>query len=324
MRVLVTGSTGFIGVALTEALRAKGIVVRAAVRLAPADLPADVEQVQTGPITPASDWRMALEGVDAVVHLAARVHVMRDRVADPLTEYRRTNADATLALARQAVAAGVRRFVFVSSVKVNGEETQPGQPFTELDPPGPKDAYGLSKLEAEERLFDVAAATPMHVVCVRPPLVYGPGAKANFLAMAQWLRSGFPLPLGSLDRNRRSLVALDNLVDLLTISLVHPAAVGQVFLVSDGDDLSTTELLHRTARAIGRAPPRLIPVPPLLLGAGAAIIGKRDLYQRLCRSLQVDITKARRVLGWAPVISVDEGLRRAVSNAQVRGASQGS
>ena len=261
-----------------------------------------------GDIDGLSNWTDALSGVKVVVHLAARVHIMRDEAADPLAEFRRVNVEGTLNLARQAAEAGVRRFVYLSSIKVNGEQTLLGKPFTEQDLPTPLDPYGMSKYEAEEGLRKLAQKTGMEVVVIRPVLVYGPGVKANFLNMMRWLHKGVPLPLGAI-HNRRSLVALDNLVDLIVTCIDHPAAANQIFLVSDGEDLSTTELLRRMGLALGR-PARLIPVPVSLLTAWAALLGRRDMAQRLCGSLQVDISKTQTLLGWKPPISVDEGLRR--------------
>jgi nucleoside-diphosphate-sugar epimerase len=214
-----------------------------------------------------------------------------------------------LTLARQAAAAGVRRFVFVSSIKVNGEATQPGHPFTAGDAPAPLDPYGISKMEAEQGLRQIAAETGIEVVIIRPPLVYGPGVKANFAAMMRWLRRGVPLPLGAID-NQRSLVALDNLADLIITCITHPAAANQTFLVSDGQDVSTSELLRRMGRAMGR-PARLLPVPAGLLELGAALVGRRDMAQRLCGCLQVDIEKTRQLLGWSPPLTLDQGLTKA-------------
>lgn len=309
-RVLVTGATGFVGAALVPALQARGWRVRAAVR-SPGRTAADEEAV-VGSLGEPFDWAPALHGVGRVVHLAARVHVMQDSASDPLAEFRRTNVAGTLALARAAADAGVRRFVFVSSIKVNGEGTRDGSPFGADDPPAPVDPYGVSKREAEDALFQIGHGTGMEVVVVRPPLVYGPGVKANFEAMMRWLMRGVPLPLGAI-RNRRTLVALDNLVDLLATCLEHPAAAGEIFLAGDGEDLSTTDLLRRLAVALGvRA--RLIPVPATLLEAAAALLGKRAVAQRLCGNLQVDIGKARRLLGWTPPVPVDEGLRRTAAH----------
>ncbi len=310
--VLVTGASGFVGGALVDRLLAEDVPTVASVRR-PLPQPSSVHpptgerMVAVGDIGPHTDWRGALAGVDCVVHLAARVHVMHERAADPLAEFRKVNVDGTLALARQAVAAGVRRFIFVSSIKVNGEGTAPGRPFAADDAPAPADAYGLSKLEAERSLLALAAETGMQIVIIRPVLVYGPGVKANFRSMMSWLNKGVPLPLGAID-NRRSLVALDNLVDLILTCMNHPAAAGQVFLVSDGEDLSTTELLRRMAAAIGR-PARLLPVPAAWLDGAARLLGKGAVAQRLCGSLQVDIEKTRRLLGWTPPVTVDEALR---------------
>lgn len=310
--VLVTGASGFIGGALVDRLLAEGVPTVAAVRWPPprpaGGRPlAGGRMIAVGDIGPHTDWRGPLAGVDCVVHLAARVHVMHDQAADPLAEFRRVNVDGTLALARQVAAAGVRRFIFVSSIKVNGEGTAPGVPFAAGAVPAPVDPYGISKLEAERGLLALAAQTRMQVVIIRPVLVYGPGVKANLRSMMVWLSKGMPLPLGAID-NRRSLVALDNLVDLIVTCMSHPAAVGQVFLVSDGEDMSTTELLRRMGDALGR-PARLLPVPAAWLDGAAGLLGKRDVTQRLCGSLQVDIDKTRSMLGWTPPVTVDEALR---------------
>jgi Nucleoside-diphosphate-sugar epimerases len=250
----------------------------------------------------------ALQGAETVIHLAARVHVMRESAGDPLAEFRRVNTSGTQTLARQAARAGVRRFVYLSSIKVNGEETRPGRPFTEYDQPAPMDPYGVSKCEAEVALRDVARETGMEVVIVRPPLVYGPGVRANFRRLMQLLCRGVPLPLGAI-HNRRSLVGLDNLVDLIVTCLRHPAAADQTFLAGDGEDLSTTQLLRRLAQALGFQA-RLVPVPATILRLAFTMLNQRGAGQRLCGSLQVDISKAREVLNWKPPLSVDEALRR--------------
>ncbi len=233
---------------------------------------------------------------------------MSDSEADPLAAFRRVNVEGTLNLARQARDAGVRRFIFVSSIKVNGEGTEPGRPYTADQAPEPVDPYGISKLEAEHGLRQIAEESRMEVVIVRPTLVYGPGVKANFLSMMRWLHRGIPLPFGAID-NRRSLVSIYNLVDLLVTCIDHPAAANQAFLVSDGLDVSTTDLLRRMSKALER-PARLFPVPAGLLELAAMSLGKRSLSQRLCGSLQVDIGKTRALLGWTPPVSLDEGLRR--------------
>ena len=226
---------------------------------------------------------------------------------DPLTEFRRINVAGTLNLARQAVAAGVRRFVFISSIKVNGEETRPGCPFTAADVPAPQDPYGLSKMEAEQGLLEISRQTGLEVVIIRPPLIYGPGVKANFRSMMKWLSKQIPLPFGSIS-NYRSLVSRDNLVDLILTCMTHPGAVNQIVLVSDGEDMSTTQLLTRMAGALG-VQSRLFPFPTSVLSLCAAAVGKRPVAQRLLGSLQVDISKTREMLGWTPKISVTEGLR---------------
>ena len=312
MKVLVTGATGFVGGALVRRLSAdpacKGLVValrsRTELRIK------GVRQVQVGDLLTITDWSVALQGVDTVVHCAARVHVMQDDATDPLQAYREVNVNGTLNLASQAAQAGVGRFVFVSSIKVTGETTQPGQPFKADDVPTPLDPYGVSKLEAELGLREIEAQTGMEVVIVRPPLVYGPGVKANFASMMRWVARGIPLPLGAI-QNARSMVALDNLVDLLVTCLTHPGAAGQTFLVSDGEDVSTTELLRRTAQAMGKKA-FLLPVPATVLELGTSLLGKRAVAQRLSGSLQVDIEKTRRLLGWSPPLTLDQGLKKAV------------
>ena len=308
--ILVTGATGFVGQAFVDLLVSQGKhSVRVALRREGSSWPDTVERAYVEDLAPDNAWAKALGGVKVAVHAAARVHVMQDKSSSPLAEFRRVNVQGTLNLARQAAAAGVRRFIFISSIKVNGEATQLGQPFTADDAPAPLDAYGVSKMEAEQGLREIAAQTGMEVVIIRPPLVYGPGVKANFAAMMRWLRRGVPLPLGAI-HNQRSFVALGNLVDLIVTCLTHPAAANQTFLVSDGEDVSTTELLRRMGEALGH-PARLIPVPAGLLKLAATLLGKPDVAQRLCGSLQVDIEKTRRLLGWSPPISLDEGLRRA-------------
>lgn len=309
MTTLVTGANGFVGSALCARLCRDGVSTRGAVRSLNSK-PDGAEAFAIGSLLAETNWTAALRKVELVVHLAARVHVMNDRSSDPLTEFRRLNVEGTAALARQAAAAGVRRFVFLSSIKVNGEFTEAGQPFTADDEPAPEDPYGISKHEGEQLLRQIAAETGMEVVIIRPPLVYGPGVKANFESMMRWLARGVPLPLAAVTQNRRSLVALDNLVDLIVTCLHHPAAANQTFLVSDGEDLSTAQLLKRMGAAMGH-PARLFCLPPALLKLGAAVLNKPGIYQRLCGSLQLDITKTRQLLGWTPPVSVDEGLRRA-------------
>lgn len=316
--VLVTGANGFVGQAVCADLPTRGYrvlgVVRRNIRMelhGAACLSMDEIDADT-------DWSGTLIGVDSVVHLAARVHLMRETAADPLTEFRRTNVDLTLNLARQAAAAGVRRFMFVSSIKVNGEVTPVGQPFNAEDKAHPTDPYGISKHEAELGLLELAAATGMEVVIIRPVLVYGRGVKANFQVMMHWLLKGVPMPLGTLP-NRRSFLALSNLADLIATCIHHPAAANQVFLASDGEDLSISGLLRRTGAALGKSA-RLIPVPVMVLRGGARLVGQEAVMQRLCDSLQVDITKTRRVLGWTPPVRVDDALKETAQHFRQGGA----
>jgi len=309
MTTLVTGANGFVGSALCARLLRDGTLVRGAVRSLSSQ-PDGVAAIAVGSLSSETDWTVALRSVGQVVHLAARVHVMNDKSSDPLAEFRRVNVEGSANLARQAAAAGVRRFVFLSSIKVNGEFTEAGQPFTADDDPAPEDPYGVSKHEAEQSLRQIADETGMEVVIIRPALVYGPGVKVNFESMMRWLMRGVPLPLAALTKNRRSLVALDNLVDLIVTCLNHPAAANQTFLVSDGEDLSTADLLKRMGFALGY-PARLFYMPPSVLKLGAQVVNRPGIYQRLCGSLQLDITKTRQLLGWNPPVSVDEGLLRA-------------
>lgn len=310
--VLITGASGFIGSAVVCRLVSHSeLKLRGAVRRVNRQLTSLIDVAQVDDLTQSTDWKAALQGIDLVVHTAARVHVMQDGASDPLAEFRRINVEGTLNLARQAVVTGVKRFVFISSIKVNGEETLLDNPFFADDLPAPTDPYGISKMEAEQGLQNLARETGMEVTIIRPPLVYGSGVKANFKTMMCWLNRGIPLPLAAIN-NKRSLVALDNLVDLIVICMDHPAAANQIFLAGDGEDLSTSELLQRMARVL-RKPARLFPVPARFLELGAVSLGNRALAQRLCGSLQVDISKTQKVLGWTPPISVDEGLKRVVS-----------
>ena len=308
--ILVTGATGFLGASILIRLTQDGIPFRAAIRSADAVVIPNATKIVVDSLTADTNWSTALAGVTEVVHSAARVHVMQDTATDPLEEFRRVNVQGTLNLARQAAIAGVRRFVFISSIKVNGEMTEIGQPFTADDIPAPVDAYGISKMEAEQGLRMIELKTGMEIVIIRPPLIYGPNVRANFATMIRWLARGIPLPLGSVN-NRRSFVALDNIVDLIKTCLYHPAAAGQTFLVSDGQDTSTTELLQRMGTAMGR-PARLVSISPALLKFIAVMLGKGDVAQRLCGSLQVDIEKTRRLLGWRPPLTLDQGLEIAV------------
>ena len=304
--ILVTGASGFVGMALCEDLARRGERVIAAVR-SPGTAPptASLERV-VGDLAALPDLGDALAGIDCVVHLAARAHVMRDRDPDPERAFRRANATATRHLAEQAATAGVRRLVFLSSVKVNGESTA-GQPFRETDSPAPRDAYGRSKQAAEDALREVAAGTGLEAVVIRPPLVYGPGVKANFRALMSAVAKGLPLPLASID-NRRSLVGIWNLCDLIATCIRHPGAAGETFLVSDGQDLSTPDLIRALGRSLGR-PARLFPVPPGLLRAVGSVVGRGDRVERLIGSLQIDASKAMHRLAWQPPVAVRRGHR---------------
>lgn len=306
-RIFVTGGTGFVGNKLIQLLRDKGALVTAAVRRQ-----ADWSSPPVFLFDQLSADQYWTDGVtehEVVIHCAARVHVMDDQSPDPLAEFRRINVDGTLNLARQAAAAGVKRFIFISSIKVNGEGTVPGRPYTAFDSPAPQDPYGISKMEAEQGLRQIAQQTGMELVIIRPVLVYGPGVKANFRSMMSWLSKGVPLPFGGIN-NKRSLVYLDNLVDLIVTCIDHPAAAGQTLLVSDGEDLSTSEILRRLGGALGK-PVRLIPLPTPVLMWAAGLLGKREEMRRLHGSLQVDICHTCAVLNWTPPVSVNKGFRAA-------------
>ena len=306
MKILVTGASGLVGKFLCKDLSRKNNLVVAALR-STIVVNSCAEQVKIKAIGRATDWSQALQDVEVVVHLAARVHVMNEVAVDALAEFRKVNVEGTLNLANQAAKAGVKRFIFVSSIKVNGEHTLAACPFTENDDANPQDPYGISKHEAEQGLFLIAQQTGMEVVIIRPPLVYGAGVKANFASMMRVVKRGIPLPLGAI-QNKRSFVYVGNLVSLIVRCMDHPAAANQVFLVSDGCDLSTTELLQKCAVALG-VKARLLPVPQKLLAFSLALLGKRAVAQRLCGNLQVDISKAHSLLGWEPPVSVEDGLK---------------
>jgi nucleoside-diphosphate-sugar epimerase len=309
-KVCVSGASGFVGRELCHLLLARGIEVVGATRKPSAELFPDhklFSQAVVGNVGPETDWGQALAGVDAVFHLAARVHVMRDTAHDPLAEFRLANVQASVCLAHAAAASGVKRFIYVSSVKVNGEETSPGCRYSELDAPHPQDPYGISKWEAEQALQRVAADTGIELVIVRPPLLYGAGVKGNFAQMlaAVWRR--LPLPLAAV-HNRRSLLYVGNLADALLACASHPAAAGQIYLVSDGEDVSTSDLLRRLAAALG-VPSRLFPCPPAMLRLAGRLAGRSAQVGRLLGSLEVDSAKIRRDLNWVPPYSLQQGLQ---------------
>lgn len=304
--MLVTGANGFVGSELCTALKQRGYAVRAALRDPASFKVAGCEVVKVPTLEADADWSEALRGVTTVVHLAARVHVMHDVASNPLDAFRRVNVTGTERLARAAAASGAKRLVYVSSIKVNGEETR-GRTYTEKLPPDPQDPYGVSKCEAEQALHRIARETGLEVVVVRPPLVYGPGVKGNFAQMLKVLAKGIPLPLASVS-NRRSLIYVGNLVDALIICATHPAAAGETYLVSDGEDVSTPGLLRQLGAATGR-PARLFLCSPVLLKLAGRITGKADQVERLLGSLQVDSSKIRHELGWVPPYTLEQGLR---------------
>ncbi|MFH0910634.1 MAG: SDR family oxidoreductase [Planctomycetota bacterium] len=312
-RVLVTGARGFLGLPLCRHLASVGWSIRAAVRYPDRfmeellDVTPDKEVISIGEIGPETDWSRPLKGVDAVAHLAARVHQMRDSAPDPPSAYRVVNVEATRRLAQEAARSGVKRFLFLSTAKVHGEGNV-SRPFMESDPPAPEDPYARSKWEAEQVLRRIEKEQGLPVVIVRPPLVYGPRVKGNLLSVLRWVKRGVPLPLGSI-QNRRSLVGLTNLLDFLALCLDHPKAPGETFLISDREDLSTAELFEKIGKGL-HVKSRLIPFPVKVLHALATLVGKRDLAQRLCNSLVVDSSKARRLLSWNPPCSMNQEIQR--------------
>ena len=313
-RVLVTGATGFVGRSLCASLELKGVELRIAVRRPPFAMPdkvAPTMSVIVGEIGPNTEWATALGSVDVVIHLAARVHVMHETAGDPLSEFRRVNVAGTEHLAREAASCGVRRLVFLSSVKVNGEATA-DKPYSEDDEPQPQDPYGISKREAEQALWRVARETGLEIVVIRPPLVYGPGVKGNFLVMTNTLRRGIPLPLGGIE-NQRSLIYVENLVDAIVLVSTHPLAAGETFLVRDGEDVSTPTLLRTMAAALD-VPARVFSVPPAWLRICGKLVGKSQAADRLLGSLSVDDSKIRHMLGWHPPFSLSEGLAKTAAS----------
>ncbi|AVO55247.1 SDR family oxidoreductase [Ectopseudomonas mendocina] len=305
MQVLLTGATGFVGDALLRYLSTAGACVVAAVRSGGTRRFSE-HVFEVGDISADTQWASALEGITVVVHTAARAHISQEVSSDPLAEYRGVNVEGTLNLARQAAISGVKRFVFISSIGVNGNINT--RPFNAGDAPLPLEPYAQSKWEAEQGLWRIQQEAGMELVIIRPPLVYGPEAPGNFGSLVRWIGKGIPLPLGSI-HNKRSLIGIDNLVDLIVRCIDHPAAANQVFLAGDGRDLSTTELLRLVGDAMGR-PARLIPVPAGVLKLSAALLGRKAMAQRLLGSLQVDISQTCETLDWQPPFTVEEGLKR--------------
>jgi nucleoside-diphosphate-sugar epimerase len=299
--IVVTGANGFIGSAVVSALLAKGKDVRSVVRSM-----TEGSAVAVGDVGVATEWSSVLANAKQLVHTAARVHVMCEKAVDPLLEFRLVNVAGTLNLAWQAARAGIQRFIFISSVGVHGVETLPGQRLVETDEFAPVSPYSISKKEAEEGLWLVAGKTGMEIVVIRPPLVYGPGVKAHFLTMMRLLNNRIPLPLGAI-HNLRSFVALDNLVNFIDTCLEHHAAANQTFFISDGHDLSTTDLLRLTAQALDRSC-YLLPVPQSILWKLLLVMGRGEIARRICSSFQVNIDKSHRLLDWSPPYSVDATL----------------
>jgi nucleoside-diphosphate-sugar epimerase len=313
MRVLVTGSTGFVGGALVaKLLDAEGIEVRGSVRRLSDERERRQVEIVVGDLGPDTSWQSVLKGVDTVVHTAARVHVMRESRDAALENSRRVNVEGTANLARQAVQAGVSRFVFLSSIKVNGEKTATGRPFTETDSPDPVDPYGMSKLEAEQGLMEICAGGNMEYVILRPVLVYGPGVSANFEALMRAIYRGTPLPIAGID-NRRSMIGLENLIDMIIACVQSPAAANNLFLAADGYDISTTELAIKLGEALQR-PARLFHLPDPLLRGAAMLLGRRTHAERLLDSLQADVSKAKMILQWQPGLTVEQGFRNAAAS----------
>ena len=309
INVLVTGAAGFLGRSLLQKLAENNCYLPiAAVRDQSLKSPLAVKSVLGCDLLSDSNWQEALSGVAVVLHTAARAHILDETAVDPLAEFRKVNTIGTMNLARRAADSGVRRFIFISSIGVNGNQSV--RPFVESDIPNPVDPYAISKLEAESGLRQLAEQTDMEIVIIRPPLVYGPDAPGNFNRLINIISKGIPLPFGAI-HNQRSLIALDNLVDLIVTCIDHPAAANQTFLVSDGHDLSTVELVRLLGDALG-APAHLFPVPSSWIELGTKLLGKPSIYRRLCGSLQVDISKVRNLLGWRPPISVEEGLKIAI------------
>ena len=331
MNILLTGASGFVGQALAKEFDAEGHAVTALLRGASKNLPSRVKQiplVELGHLSKTTrinalagienrdslecyeEIKDALKQTDVIVHAAARVHIMNDHAEDPLAIYREINTKSTLRLASMAASQGVKRFIFLSTIKVNGEQTNNRSPFTETDDCQPSDAYAVSKYEAEIGLAQIAKETGMEVVIIRPPLVYGPGVKGNFASMINWVKKGVPLPLGSV-KNHRSLIALENLVNFISLCLAHPKAANETFLISDGEDLSTTQLIQKIALIL-RKKNRLFPIPVKLIQLLASLVGKEAIVNRVFGSLQIDSGKARRILNWKPLINIDEQLRRMI------------
>lgn len=308
--ILLTGATGFLGQQLLKKLAEhQNLALRIAVRTSESQLFAPgISVFRALDLSTQTNWTDAVEGCDVVIHAAARAHIMNEKAKNPLQEFRKINTEGTMNLAAQAAASGVKRFIFISSIKVNGESTSLNKPFVAEDLPNPQDPYAISKYEAEQGLQDLAAKTGMEVVIIRPPLIYGPGVKGNFQRMLFWLQKGLPLPLGAV-KNNRSFVSIDNLNSLIMTCISNPRAANQVFLVSDDEDLSTTELLRRIGHLMNK-PARLLPIPQILLSLAATVVGRKEIFERLCGSLELNINKTKDLLDWKPQVSVNEALAK--------------
>ncbi len=309
MKILVTGANGFVGEVLCRKLVERGFEAKGAVRSAHIPLAPGVEKIVAGSIDSSTDWSSALKGIDCVIHLAARVHVMKEESPDPLAEFRRVNAEGTRRLALAAAERGVKRLVYVSSIKVNGEATK-GEPCSEQVAPNPQDPYALSKWEAEQSLLEISRETGLEIVILRPPLVYGPGVGGNFIRMLEWIKKGIPLPLGSV-KNRRSMIHVENLADALILCSTHPDAKNETFLVSDSECISTPDLIRMLSEKMGREA-RIFPFPVPLLHVLGRLTGKSAEIERLTGSLEIDSSKIRQKLGWKPPHSILDGLKDTV------------
>ncbi|SON50951.1 UDP-glucose 4-epimerase family protein [Vibrio tapetis] len=303
---LITGANGFLGKQLVQSLGNKYSLVKSAVRVCDENITLSENVQEVGSINGSTNWQSALTGVDVIIHTAARVHVMSDESSDSLAEYRDVNTLGTLNLARQAIDSGVKRFIFISTIKVNGESTLLGAPYTSTDIPAAEDFYGQSKAEAEEKLLELASKSDLEVVIIRSPLIYGPEVKANFASLLNLVNRGVPLPFGCITSNKRSLVYVNNLVDLVITCIEHPQASNQIFLVSDDHDVSTSEMVRQMAKSLGK-PQWQLPVPKCCYNLMGNICGKKDIIDRLLGSLQVDISHTKEVLGWRPPYSFEDG-----------------
>ena len=314
-KILITGATGFVGTEFVGLLAKQNnynlCLAARSLNKIPLNFPC--QKISLTDINGETNWSNALNHCDVVIHTAARVHVMSETATDPLYEFRKTNVEGTLNLARQAVQHGIKRFIFISSIKVNGETTVDGRKFTADDTPAPKDHYAISKYEAEQGLLALAAKTGLEVVIIRPPLIYGPGVKGNLQRMIQWLQKGYPLPMGALTSNKRSFLSVVNLNNLILECITNPEAANQIFLASDGAELSTVDLLKVLGDALDKKP-RLLSIPQFILKNVAALLGKKDIWQRLGGSLEIDLSKTYNLLGWKPVISIEDGLKQTVNH----------